>query len=273
MDIWEANSLANAMTPHTCSSSGSFLCSGTECNGTTASVCDKNGCGLNPFRTGAKDFYGPGMTVDTTRPFTVVTQFVGTGGNSSSSNSSAGDGTLSEIRRLYVQDGVAIQNAPVTGSSSGGTAAAEAGAISEEFCTAANSSSFLRLGGLQAMGESLDRGMVLVFSLWNSAGDFMNWLDSGEAGPCNSTAGNPALIAANDPGVSVTFSNIRWGDIGSTFNASGASKAAVVGAGQQAQQEAAAAATGTVSSALSAHAAVPAAAWMVMVGVMGYLML
>ena len=38
-------------------------------------VCDKDGCDLNSFRTGVKNFYGPGpqFKVDTTRPFTVVT--------------------------------------------------------------------------------------------------------------------------------------------------------------------------------------------------------
>ena len=38
-------------------------------------VCDKDGCDLNAFRTGVKNFYGAGpqFKVDTTRPFTVVT--------------------------------------------------------------------------------------------------------------------------------------------------------------------------------------------------------
>lgn len=207
MDIWEANSMANALTPHTCSRVGSFLCAGEECGKTEVGVCDKNGCGINPFATGSKDFYGPGMTVDTSKPFTVVTQFL------TADNSSTGE--LSEIRRLYIQNGNVIENAPVSTNE-----AAVAGAVTQDFCSASNASSFLRLGGMSGMGASLARGMVLIFSIWNSEGDFMNWLDSGNAGPCSNTSGDPALIVANNPEVSVTFSNIRWGDIGSTFNTS-----------------------------------------------------
>lgn len=50
------------------------------------------------------------------------------------------------------------------------------------------------------MGNALERGMVLIFSIWNSDGDFMNWMDSGDAGPCNATEGDPKLILANQPG-------------------------------------------------------------------------
>ena len=46
----------------------------------------------------------------------------------------------------------------------------------------------------------------------------MNWLDSGANGPCNATEGDPALIEQNAPGTHVVFSNIKWGDIGSTFS-------------------------------------------------------
>ena len=42
-------------------------------------VCDKDGCDFNSYRMGVKDFYGKGKTVDTSKKFTVVTQFIGTG--------------------------------------------------------------------------------------------------------------------------------------------------------------------------------------------------
>ena len=32
-----------------------------------------DGCDLNPYRAGVKDFFGPNMTVDTTKPITIVT--------------------------------------------------------------------------------------------------------------------------------------------------------------------------------------------------------
>ena len=63
--------------------------------------------------------------------------------------------------------------------------------------------------------------MVLTFAIWNDATGYMNWLDSGTNGPCSTTEGNPELIIKNNPTTHVVFSNIRWGDIGSTFNGGG----------------------------------------------------
>ncbi|KAK6856584.1 endo-beta-1-4-glucanase celB [Apiospora arundinis] len=78
MDIWEANGLATAMTPHTCAKPGPFLCTGIECSDGEQGLCRKSGCGLNPYKTVGPNFYGPDKTVDTKRPFTVVTQFATT---------------------------------------------------------------------------------------------------------------------------------------------------------------------------------------------------
>lgn len=183
MDIWEANSLATAVTPHTCARPGSFACTGAECTSdSTVGVCDKSGkdsyeahvqirpdgcclgCGNNPFAFGARDFYGPGMTVDTSKPFTVVTQFI--------TSDNTPNGTLSDIRRMYIQNGRLIENAAVTNVS--GQNVQLPGTVTQDFCTARNASSFLRFGGVPGMGQSLSRGMVLIFSLWNSDGDFMN---------------------------------------------------------------------------------------------------
>lgn len=57
-------------------------------------LCDKDGCDLNPYRFGVKEFFGPGKTIDTTKPFTVVTQF--------HTDDGTANGTLSEIRRVFV---------------------------------------------------------------------------------------------------------------------------------------------------------------------------
>ena len=51
---------------------------------------------------GDQSFYSQGKTIDTNSKITVVTQFIG------SSN------TLSEIRRIYVQNGQVIQDSKVT---------------------------------------------------------------------------------------------------------------------------------------------------------------
>lgn len=60
------------------------------------------------YRLGDKTFFGPGSNfkVDTTQKMTVVTQFV------TSDNTDSGD--LSEIRRLFVQNGNVIATEPVT---------------------------------------------------------------------------------------------------------------------------------------------------------------
>merc|ERR1719396_305894 len=113
LDIWEANRMASAFTSHPCSVKGAYKCSGTDCGDGAKGerymgVCDKDGCDFNAYRMGASDFYGagPGFTLDTTKPMTVVTQFITTDGTDT--------GDLAEIRRLYVQDGKVIADANST---------------------------------------------------------------------------------------------------------------------------------------------------------------
>jgi len=54
---------------------------------------------LNPFRNGNKNFYGPGSNfqIDTTKPFSVVTQFITSDGTD--------NGDLVDVKRFYVQGG------------------------------------------------------------------------------------------------------------------------------------------------------------------------
>merc|ERR1711920_902568 len=52
MDIWEANSMANAYTPHPCDVTGQLKCEGTDCGDNVKGerydgVCDKDGCDIN----------------------------------------------------------------------------------------------------------------------------------------------------------------------------------------------------------------------------------
>lgn len=200
MDIWEANALATTYTPHSCNITRVYECAGNLCG--SDGVCDKSGCGFNPYALGHHDYYGYDKVVDTSKRFTVVTQFL--------TDNNTSHGTLSQIRRLYVQDGTVIQNAVFNMSG------VEVDSLTDDYCSE-SASTFQKLGGLKQMGKALGRGMVLIFSIWNDSGAFMNWLDSGDAGPCNSTEGDPALIEKQHPETSVTFSNIRWGDIGSTY--------------------------------------------------------
>lgn len=79
------------------------------------------------------------------------------------------------------------------------------------------------------MSSALGAGMTLVMSVWDDHYANMLWLDStypttatspGAArGTCAVTSGVPADIEASAPSSSVTYSNIKFGPIGSTFKA------------------------------------------------------
>ncbi|KAF7972770.1 hypothetical protein HWV62_42255 [Athelia sp. TMB] len=224
MDIWEANSISAAFTPHPCSVIGQTECTGDDCGITNrySGVCDPDGCDFNSYRMGDTSFYGPGKTVDTTERFTVVTQFI------TSDNTSTG--TLIEIRRFYVQNGVVIDNSQstipgVTGNS-----------ITQAFCDAqktafGDTNDFDTKGGLATIGESLARGVVLVLSIWDDYAANMLWLDSdypptspattpGVArGTCPTSSGAHIEVEADYPNASVTYSNIKIGPIGSIYTA------------------------------------------------------
>lgn len=194
MDIWEANSRANQIAPHVCAKGGLIRCSGSEDCG-VAGVCGKTGCGDNAYNfRNSKDFYGPGLKVDTTRPFTVVTQFP------------AKYGVLQAIVRKYVQDGVVIENAMQNVT------------MDQVWCSAqGRAREYNKFGGHKTTGDALARGMVLIFSLWWDQTGGMSWLDGGLNGPCNATEGLPDVIQQKVKNPTVTFSRVRWGEIGSTF--------------------------------------------------------
>ncbi|KAF5325254.1 hypothetical protein D9619_009695 [Psilocybe cf. subviscida] len=230
MDIWEANNNAAAYTPHPCTVSGQTRCEGDAC-GTTdryASVCDPDGCDFNSYRMGDTTFYGEGMTVDTSKKFTVVTQFITDSGTAS--------GTLKEIRRLYVQNGQVIQNSKVNvpGMSS------DYDSITDQYCTDqktafGDTTSFQDKGALEGISKGMAAGMVLVLSVWDDHAVNMLWLDSDypttsdpsqpgiARGTCATTSGVPTDIESSEANSSVTYSNIRFGDIGSTYTGSAGS--------------------------------------------------
>eukprot|EP00466_Bigelowiella_natans_P018951 jgi/Bigna1/58209/fgenesh1_pm.64_\ len=226
MDIWESNKAASAYTAHTCSKPGQIRCEGTDCGDggeRYKGLCDKDGCDFNSYRMGDKDFFGegPSFAVDTTQPFTVVTQFLTTDGTDS--------GDLSEIRRLYVQNGkvIPLRNATLDKLS-------QYNSISDDFCASQkdlfnDTNAFAEKGGLKAMGETLDRGMVLVMSLWDDHAVNMLWLDSSyptdvdpstpgvTRGPCSTDSGKPEDVESKYPDSSVSYGSIKYGAIGSTY--------------------------------------------------------
>jgi len=237
MDIWEANSMATAYTPHPCNLGGNlsnpaqYKCEGIDCGDTDQGerydgVCDKDGCDINPYRMGNKEFYGRGeeFTVNTLKPMTVVTQFLTTDGTD--------EGDLSEIRRFYVQDGNIIHSPASTILSN------NADSITDEFCADKkelfeNINDFGEKGGNAGMGESLDRGHVLALSLWDDVEVNMLWLDSAypldkpvddpgiKRGDClGGETSTPEYVRENFPDAGVTFQNAAIGEIGSTLQKS-----------------------------------------------------
>lgn len=223
MDIWEANSISSAFTAHPCTKKGIFKCEGLQCGDGDKryqGVCDKDGCDLNPYRVEVEDFYGPGMTIDTKKPVTVVTQFL---------TDQAGD--LTEIRRKFVQNGKVFEHPK---SKLDKLHDLQFDSVKDQMCEEVKTAfgdpnDFKTKGGLKQMGEALKDGMVLVMSLWDDGGAHMLWLDStyptnktqkgsgGPRGTCPVTSGDPATVERQFPHSSVTYSDIRVGDIDTTY--------------------------------------------------------
>ncbi|CAK0812659.1 unnamed protein product [Prorocentrum cordatum] len=249
-DILEANNKAIAITSHPCTIEGLQTCSSDEeCGNKSKGLpgyCDKDGCGLNPYRLGEPTFYGPGreFTLDTSKPFTVITQFVTEDGTD--------EGAIVDIRRKYVQGGQVIDNAIATALDE----AEQGNSLTDDLCTAivkkfnvtkksdklhkAKKSrtwmdTFKMAGGSKAMGEAIGRGMVMSMSVWDDGLGRMNWLDSEKTlidedindpgvarGPCAFEDGDPKKLRAENKQAYVTFSNLRVGPIGSALAATAA---------------------------------------------------
>ena len=219
--------------PHPCNITGVY--GGSPAESSFEGVCDEWGCGYNPYQIGQSNFYGRGSSfeVDTTRPFTVVTSFP-----------ADKNGKLLRMERRWVQDGRVIQNAVVNVEGR-----EERNFINDDYCeeNPGGTRRFTELGGMVEMGEAMSRGMVLAMSIWYvlisslhgpslhtrtrerqligvfdrwDQGGFMSWLDgkSSGSGPCDATEGDPAVIKVKQPDVSLTFSELKWGEIGSTYD-------------------------------------------------------
>ncbi|KAF3914104.1 Exoglucanase [Arthrobotrys entomopaga] len=225
MDIWEANSISNAYTPHVCQTTGLLRCEDpVQCgdgDNRYDGICDKDGCDFNPYRQGNTDFYGPGKTVNTNSKFTVVTQFITDSGTTS--------GNLVEIRRVWVQNNQVILESSNTWPGIGAY-----NSITDDYCVNQKSvfgdnPYFNENGGLKAMGTSLKRGHALSISIWADYAAHLLWLNSPypvdadpsspgvSRGTCSTTSGNPPDLISASPNASVTYSNIRFGELCSTF--------------------------------------------------------
>jgi cellulose 1,4-beta-cellobiosidase len=220
VDVWQGNSVSSTLALHPCDTPTFTQCSGDACGGDFsqnryAGSCDPDGCDFNPFRLGATGFYGSGTgsTVNSKQKVTVVTQFVGSGSQ------------LSEVKRVYVQNGQVIPNpSPQTSGITGNSiTAAWCEAENKAFNSSVNS--FSDHGGMQSIGKAMSQGMVLVMSvqaeetdaLWLD-GDFPAGTDTSLPGVARGTCvSNAATLPTVGPTPAVTFSNIKFGPIGSTF--------------------------------------------------------
>ncbi|TPX47517.1 hypothetical protein SeMB42_g02264 [Synchytrium endobioticum] len=182
MDIWEGNSISTSTTAHPCK----------------GGTCEQ--CHYNPFREKFTSFYGPGKTVDSTKKITVITQFITSDGTDK--------GSLTEIKRLYIQNGKIIPNPS---------------SIDDKFCSTPQFGNFKNLGGLKAMDEALRNKMVLSIALWDDPVKHLAWLDGPGAGTCPDGVSQPQSIQAETPNAHAVYENIRYGEIGSTFSGGGAS--------------------------------------------------
>ncbi|QRV99866.1 beta-1,4-D-glucan cellobiohydrolase [Ceratobasidium sp. AG-Ba] len=152
--------------------------------------------------------------------FTVVTQFI------TSDNTAAG--ALTEIRRLYVQDARVIQNSK---TNIAGMAAYDS--ITDKFYTDQKAAfsdvnTFAAMGGLATMDKSFSKGVALGMSVWDDHAANVLWLDSSfpinldpskpgvARGSCTASSGAPSDIETSAASASVTHSNTRFGDIGSS---------------------------------------------------------
>ena len=207
IDLVEANSQALAWTLHPCSQEGS--CEGAAC----AAYCDRPGADANSYRQGYRTFYGPGMELDSLRPFTAVTQFL--------TNDGTDAGELVEVRRLYVQDGKLITPPTPAYSITDASAALQKREFGEE-------NQFATQGGVASLGRALDRGLVLVFSIWDDASTGMQWLDSvfpkgstapgSIRGPCDpSQTKTVAELRGAYGSARARFTQVSFGDINSTW--------------------------------------------------------
>jgi hypothetical protein len=227
MDLFEGNTVAQQYTTHGCSDAcASFTEDVTGCKAGATNVCDQSGCGLNPFRYGPGTSYdaetnndawhgfGSNFDIDTSKPFTVTTQFQD-----------------ASIARFYLQSGKRIDLPtlyvlpPTDGSHYGPF---ESPLIQEDYC--ADIYDRWHSGStkpLEQMLNNMENGMVLAMSAWYAQETYvdglpagsqtgMSWLDGinnwghyTKAGPCHETTSDAGDHQA-------TFSNIRFGAIGTT---------------------------------------------------------
>ncbi|KAL0934986.1 exoglucanase 1 precursor [Colletotrichum truncatum] len=207
-DVWNSNSNSFQMSSKLCRQTSYSICQGDNCEGGQRFPdCDRDGCDYNPYRLGAKDFYGLAKTVDTSKKFTVVTQFA-----------------EDKVTKFFIQDGQKI-DAPATTL----PGAADSSGLNADYCLKKSQyfgehDMFNVLGGYRRHNDVLRQPLVMALSIQNDYYAANLWLDSRypldswapgtERGPCEFSGNVPGVPEVGDNKVS--WSNIRFGPIGST---------------------------------------------------------
>merc|ERR1712072_1465768 len=206
LDLWEANKMATQLVLHPMKTEDSqtvcYLeaeCGSQEEGHRDKGPTDRNGCYMNPYYFGHKKFYGPGSsyTINTMKPFTIVTEFQGTS-------------ELTGMYQYYYQDGKKIEF-PDLGFGSNNV-------MDQKFCDSVvkglhEDPYFNNNGGMKQFSKAVERGMTMVISFWDDMATNMNWLDSGERGPCDADAGDPKTVREKHPDATFSVRHVRWGPI------------------------------------------------------------
>jgi len=134
-------------------------------------------------------------------------------------------GILTSIEQFYVQFGREIHHPNYAGLGNQNTESDES--CQSQKTAFSDRNRFAEMGGMKQMGEALDRGMVLVISMWDDIAVAMNWLDSymdcdpaSDAGcirgPCDPADGVADTLREAHPDSAYTVTNLKWGEFGST---------------------------------------------------------
>ncbi|KAG9400034.1 hypothetical protein AC1031_010955 [Aphanomyces cochlioides] len=138
------------------------------------------------------------------------------------------NGNLVEVRRFYVQNGKKIDNSVINWKGID-----PLNSLTDKICSQAkfvfgDFDDHAKKGGLKAMGVALRSGVVLTMSLWTDHTAHCLWLDSTYPvdknaslpgvgrGSCPITSGVPSEVESKYPNATVTYSNIRVGDLWTT---------------------------------------------------------
>merc|ERR1711881_767879 len=134
-------------------------------------------------------------------------------------------GNLVEVKQFYTQNGKTVEHPSYTVNGN------KHDRLTEEFCedwvaTTKDGTNFIEKGGF----KGIDKGVVLVMSLWDDHDVNMLWLDSiyptdgsqpgSERGTCAITSGVPKDVESKQANAKVIFSDIKVGAIGSTVKPS-----------------------------------------------------